>query len=68
MQDAIDLFYLIFSKLITLVFDQLEIVSNVTVGWVLATIFIFGVLIRSLLNLPRSAGTIRHKERTEDNG
>lgn len=52
MNDAIEVFYYLFSKVYNLLFVTMEIAEGVTVGWVLITIIIFGIIIRSVLNLP----------------
>lgn len=59
MNDALTFIYYIYDKFIDLVFNRLEFFTNVTVGWVLAGCLIFGILIKSLLALPRSAPTFK---------
>lgn len=59
MSDALTFLYYIYDKFINLVFNQMEFFTNVTFGWVLVGCLIFGVLIKSLLALPRSAPTYK---------
>lgn len=58
MTDALNFLYYIYDKFINLVFNQLEFFTNVTVGWVAVGCLIFGILIKSLLALPRSSPRI----------
>lgn len=57
MTEALNFIYYIYDKFVDLVFNRLEFFNNVTVGWVAVGCFIFGILIKSLLALPRSAPT-----------
>lgn len=53
MSEALTYLYQIYSAFITLVFDTFELFANVTIGWVLVVIMLFGLMIGSILNLPR---------------
>lgn len=53
MLDAINFIYLVYDKLINLIFNQFQIVQGVSVGWVLVVIVAFGLMIKSILNLPK---------------
>lgn len=65
MNDALNLFYYIFQKSVSFVFDGAEISQGVTVGWIFIVVFVFAILIRSILNMPRSMGTFdRFREHT----
>lgn len=55
MNDAIEIFYYIFFKVYNLLFNSIQIAEGVSVGWVLVTVLVFGILIRSILNLPTGA-------------
>lgn len=55
MNDAIEVFYYIFSKIYNLLFNSIQIAEGVSLGWILVTVIIFGILIRSILNLPAGA-------------
>ena len=59
MNDALKYIYYIYDKFVDLVFNKLEFFTNVTVGWVLVGCLLFGILIKSLLSLPRSAPTYK---------
>lgn len=54
MNEALSNFYYIFQKAVDFIFNQANISENVSVGWIAVAIIIFSVLIRSILNLPRS--------------
>lgn len=53
MTEALGYLYYIYDKFIDLVFNRLEIVANVSIGWVIISVMLFSMLIRSILNLPR---------------
>lgn len=57
MNQALTYLYYIYDKFINLVFNQLEIAQNVSVGWIIVAVIIFAMLIRNILNLPRSMGS-----------
>lgn len=53
MSEALAYLYYIFDKFINLIFNQLEISSNVTIGWIGISIIIFAMMIKTILNIPR---------------
>lgn len=57
MSDAITLFYKVLQIIVSWIFDA-EIVSGVTIGWIFVSIAIFGILIRSILNVPKSSNSL----------
>ena len=57
MSNALTIIFQIYDKFVNFVFNQMNIVTNVSVGWVMVGCFIFGVLLKSILALPRSAPT-----------
>ena len=57
MTQALAYLWYIFDSFISCIFNDLEIATNVTVGWILVAVFIFALLIRNILNLPRSMGS-----------
>lgn len=59
MTEALTIFYSIYNALFTTLFERIFIVNGVSIGWVFVTIFIFNLLMRSLLSLPRSAPRMR---------
>lgn len=68
MQDAITLFYQMLHILVSWIFDA-EIVSGVSIGWVFVCVAIFSILIRSILNVPRSSNSLNVSSRKgSDNG
>lgn len=61
MTQALEYLYYIYQKFITLVFTQLNIFNGVNIGWIIITISLFGLLIRSVLNLPKGI-TVKRKD------
>lgn len=59
MSEALGYIYEIYDNFINFVFNQMEIEAGVTIGWVAVAVFIFRILIKSLLNLPRSGRSIK---------
>lgn len=57
MNQALTYLYYIYDKFVNLIFNQLEIATNVSIGWILVAVIIFGMLIRNILNLPRHMGS-----------
>lgn len=61
MSEALNVIYEIYTAFINLVFTSFDIGSGVTVGWVFVAVIVFGMLINSVLNLPRSI-SVRSKK------
>ena len=59
MNQALTYLYYIFDSFIDLVFNRIEIAQNVSIGWIMISIILFGLIIRSVLNLPK--GISLHK-------
>ncbi len=57
MSDAITLFYQILQILVSWIFSA-EIVSGVSIGWIFVSVAIFSILVRSILNVPRSSNSL----------
>lgn len=53
MNEALTYLYYIYDKFVDLVFNRLEIANNISIGWIIVSVIIFSILIRSILNLPR---------------
>lgn len=53
MEDALNYFYEIFAKCLTFVFERCNF-SGVSIGWVFVSVIIIGLLVRSILNIPRN--------------
>ena len=66
MNDAITLFFQIYSKFIQLVFEDLDIGGGVTIGWVIVVCFVFYIVIRNILALPSRSGAL-HVGSSNDN-
>lgn len=52
MNDAIELFYYIFTKIYNFVFNQAVFTQGVSIGWVLVAVILFGIVVSSVLNIP----------------
>lgn len=63
MTDAITLFYQLYKMLLSFVFNDMLIVSGVSVGWVLIICIVFGILIRSILMVPKASQTHTFREK-----
>lgn len=55
MQDGLNIIYYIFNKFITLIFDNFEIVPNVTIGWIIVSIIIISIMITNILSVAKSS-------------
>ena len=64
MSDAINIVFYIFNKFIDLLFNKIEIVSGVYLGWVILVVIIFSIVFNTLLNIPTGLfnKAIRDKE------
>lgn len=62
MSDAITLFYKILNILVSWIFDA-EIVNGVSIGWIFVSVAIFSILVRSILNVPRSSNSLNISSR-----
>ena len=58
MSTALGYIWYIFDKLINWFFNDTEMFEGVTIGWVIIVVTVFGLLIKSLLNIPRGARRI----------
>lgn len=67
MVDALNYIYLIFDKFVKCVFVDLELYSGVTLGWIAVSVLLFSLMIRSILNLPKSMNNFSSIRR-KDNG
>ena len=60
MTTALTYIYDIFDEMVNLMFNTCEISTNVTIGWIGVACLLFGMMIRSILNLPRSMPSYPH--------
>ena len=58
MTEALNYIWYIFDKLINWFFNDTVLFEGVTIGWVIVVITVFGLLIKSLLNVPRGARSV----------
>lgn len=54
MQNAINLFWYMFNKFLVLIFDDFEILPNVTIGWIIISAFVLSLIMGSILNIPNN--------------
>lgn len=65
MSTALGYIWYIFDKLINWFFNDTEMFTGVTLGWVIVVISVFYMLIRSLLNIPRGARSVSTSRLTQ---
>lgn len=53
MAQALTYLYDIYSGFINMVFNDFELFENVTLGWIVIVVFVFGIMINSILNIPK---------------
>lgn len=59
MTDAIEILYQIYFAFVNWIFNTANIVPGVSIGWIAVTVFVFSVLIHSLINIARAGSTVR---------
>lgn len=59
MSDALEILYDIYFAFVDWIFNSAYFVPGVSIGWVAVTVFIFSVLIHSIINIARSGSSIR---------
>lgn len=62
MSQAINVVFYIFNKFINLLFNEIQIVDGVYLGWVIIVVIIFGIIFNSLLNIPKFGIMRREKD------
>ena len=63
MSDAINIVFYIFNKFINLLFNEIQIIEGVYLGWVIIVVILFGIIFNSLLNIPKFGIMNTGKER-----
>lgn len=53
MNDAIQLFFQMMNKFVSTLFNDVEIIDGVTLGWFFVSVFVFTVMLQFLLAIPR---------------
>lgn len=53
MSQALSYLYDIYSGFINMAFNDFELFPNVTIGWIIIVILVFGIMINSILNIPK---------------
>lgn len=67
MSEAINLVFYIFNKFINLLFNEIQILEGVYLGWIIIVVIIFGIIFNSLLNIPKLGIMNMGKERNIKN-
>ena len=65
MSDAIEILYQIYFAFVNWIFNTAFIVEGVSIGWVAVTVFIFNVLIHSLINIAKAGSTVKIRKGDE---
>ena len=53
MSEALSYIYYIFDSMFDWLFNDAELFTNVTIGWVIVVCILFSMVIKSILNIPR---------------
>ena len=53
MSEALQYIYYIFDSMFDWLFNDAELFTNVTLGWVIVVCILFSMVIKSILNIPR---------------
>ena len=61
MNQALQYLYDIYSVFLDLIFNQFEIIKNVSIGWIMIVIIVFGLMINNIMNLPKSVNVKRSR-------
>lgn len=61
MAQALVYIYDIYTAFLGLVFNVFVIDTGVSVGWIIIVVIIFGLMITNILNLPKTAPSVRRK-------
>lgn len=60
MSQALTYLYQIYTAFLDLVFNQFELFTNVTIGWVGIVIIVMSMIIISILNIPKMSKGVKH--------
>ena len=52
MENAINVVLYIFNKIIDLLFNKIQILPDVYLGWVIISVILFSIIFNSILNIP----------------
>lgn len=67
MSEALGYIYYILDSMLNWLFEDAELFPNVTIGWVVITIILFSMVIRSILNIPRGfRGSIKFNKDSQE--
>ena len=62
MSTALGYLYNIYTAFLDIIFNQFAISTNVTIGWIFISIIIFGLMIQSILNIPKGVSFKKGKK------
>ena len=62
MAQALTYLYDIYSGFINMVFNDFALFENVTLGWIVIAVFVFGIMINSILNIPKGIQVRKEKK------
>lgn len=70
MSQALTYLYQIYSAFLDIVFNEFEISTNVTIGWIAMSIMVMSMMIASILNRPllpssKSSGKVKSSGKTK---
>ena len=66
MSDALSIIYQIYDRFVNLIFNQLEVAPNVTIGWIAVVCVVFSILFRNILALPSKAGSVKIRSNKDE--
>lgn len=65
MAQALTYLYDIYTGFLNMVFNDFELFPNVTVGWIVVVVLVLGLVINSVLNIPRGISYNSPKQSTK---
>lgn len=68
MAQALTYLYEIYAGFINMVFNDFELFPGVSVGWLFIVVAVFGILINSILNIPKGIQVRRSYNGKSDSG
>lgn len=59
MQEGLTYLYQIYESFLDLIFNRFELFEGVTIGWIIIAVMVFGIMITSILNLPKTTPGVK---------
>lgn len=66
MIQALEILKEIYVQFMNFLFNDMFIYTNVSLGWFLVGLFVFSILIKNILMLPKSAPTLKRERSNSD--